>query len=542
MIVEPNDLAHDPKPSHRLRPTPPRLADSPDERSATDSVGFKQIVSGALVVLAGGVLGRGLEFATRAIAARYLGPSDFGALSTAISLLSIVGTIVLLGLSSGLVHFLGKNSSGSSDSVHLYIRAAFWTVMLISVPVALVGVLFSAPLATFLLQNRELTVVVRYVALALPFFAGVAVISASFQGLGDAKAQSLVNGIALPTLRFGLLLLLIAQSATLSSVLGAYLGVALAFAFGLGLWLLADRRLNLFRGTWRLVAPTKRLVRFSAPLLIGSILGTAVWQLDVLLVQRFHGGSEAGLYASALILGRLPTMILLSFAFMTAPVMARHYSAGAFDELQSLYARTVDVITIAGFPITILFLIFPAALLSLLFGQAYVSASAVLRVLALGFFLHSLLGPNGNTLIMFGYSRLYLVDTLIATVISILLYVVLVPKAGALGAAVATVLGLSSMNALFSLQLFRFARVNPFSRLRPGLLPCGVLATALSWALYGVLSERVPSSVALGASTITLVWIYVACMLRSRVVTGQEVRAIVNLVTQRARATRNSNQ
>jgi len=72
------------------------------------------------------------------------------------------------------------------------------------------------------------------------------------------------------------------------------------------------------------------------------------------------------------------------------------------------------------------------------FGPEYTDGSLALVTLALGFFTHSVAGPNVNTLTAIGRTRIIMWDNLLAGVTNIALNFALIPEYGILGAAVAT--------------------------------------------------------------------------------------------------------
>jgi O-antigen/teichoic acid export membrane protein len=502
--------------------------------AANQARDFSTLLTGASLVLAGSIVSRGLEFVTRAVVARYLGPGQFGILSVAIGILSITGTIVLFGLPSGLVRFIGQYQDSEKDSITGLVRTALWFVTLVSIGLALAGHYFDEWLATILLGNSSQIIVIHYVALSLPFFVILSILSAILQALKDAQGYVVINSFVLPGVRFIGIVAAGLLGWGLTRILGLYLWGALIVAVIVALIMIRQHAIKLISWPEGCVKDLKSLLQFSTPLLIGTLLGLTVWQVDVIMLQHFWGPEQAGLYSGALMIGRLPNMVLLAFGFMIAPFISQMHSQGRYQEMQTLYGRTVDLIFTVGLPVSVAFAAFAPLILATFLGTQYLQAANVLRVIAIGYFLHSILGPNGNALIMIGRSKLYLLDTLITAFLSLILYNLLIPIYGVLGTALATLAGLSLMNCIFAIQLFRITRINPLPWFRVRLLAIVGLATVvgaiLERQLNQLLSDWLLLGIVLGLFAIT----YMSLALATRTIRLSEIRSLRSLLVRKS--------
>ena len=106
---------------------------------------FDRVLRGSAIVLLGNVLGAGAAFLTRTIAARHLGPSDYGLLVTG---LSIMGLLAIF-LTFGLTKTLGQKIPRSNNKSGIF-QTALMISVLTSVLVCLVLVVFSDTVTTFL--------------------------------------------------------------------------------------------------------------------------------------------------------------------------------------------------------------------------------------------------------------------------------------------------------------------------------------------------------------------------------------------------------
>lgn len=96
-------------------------------------------------------------------------------------------------------------------------------------------------------------------------------------------------------------------------------------------------------------------------------------------------------------------------------------------------------------PVLLLFIVAPSWVMGL-FGPEFTTGGTVLLVLALGQFINVATGSVGFVLIMTGNERLARNNTVIAATVSLVLNVLLIPRLGALGAAIATAASIASLN------------------------------------------------------------------------------------------------
>jgi O-antigen/teichoic acid export membrane protein len=358
----------------------------------------------------------------------------------------------------------------------------------------------------------------------------LSLISALFQAERKSKSYVLVNNLFLPFTRLSGVFLAFIMGWALIQISSIYLVGALVVPLILGFLLLRQTPFNLWAAS---IPRTKNLVppvRFSLPLLVGALFGLAIWQVDLLLLQREWGAEETGLYAAALTIGRLPGMILLAFSFVLAPVAAELFSAGRIGRMRYLYERTVEVLFLLALPIVAIIILFATQLLQLLFGAAYVTAAPVLRILAAGFFLQAITGPNGNTLIMMGYSRRYLIYTLSAGMVTICLYLLLITRLGKTGAALATVAGILLLNSIFAWQLYRTADINPLRSMRLALFFPLVLALMAALLLQRLASHLISTWLMLLLLIALVFTLYLGLAILFQMIQPQELRALRKLI------------
>jgi O-antigen/teichoic acid export membrane protein len=145
---------------------------------------------------------------------------------------------------------------------------------------------------------------------------------------------------------------------------------------------------------------------------------------------------------------------------------------GYFKTAGDVYAVLTKWICAATLPLFMVFLLFPEVTIIFLFGSEYILAGTALQILAFGFFMNNLMGPNGSTLIAMGKTRFLLWATLAAAGTNICLNVLLIPILGILGAAIASMITMISINIITSAKLYLISGIHSLSKnlLKPILL------------------------------------------------------------------------
>jgi O-antigen/teichoic acid export membrane protein len=181
------------------------------------------------------------------------------------------------------------------------------------------------------------------------------------------------------------------------------------------------------------------------PLWASSILYAMIQQLDVVMVGTLANATDAASYFAAQKTASLLGLVMMAGGLVGAPLMSANYHSGKLRELQRLCSAlsiAIAIFTLLG--VLVLF-IFGRELLGI-FDQSFISAYPVLLLLAAGFTIDSLAGPNAYLMQMTGLERPYLKIMASCYVVVLILQVLLIPIYGGIGAAAASAIGIISWN------------------------------------------------------------------------------------------------
>jgi len=437
-------------------------------------------------------------FLTRVVMARYLPAEEFGQVMLGLSLLGITA-IAVLGLDRGVGRFVPRTQS-AAERVGVVV-SAFRITFPVSLLLAAVVLFLSGPLSSLVFGDGFGREIVVLTALAIPAQVVVRVGIGAFQGAEAVGPRILVDNLLLPLSKLLFVVAVVLVGGNAVAVAGA-IPVSLFLAAGVVCYFL-----------WHIypvsdvgfeTARQRELLTFSLPILLLAVSNMLLSNLNEIFLGFFRGPTQVGVYSAVFTLGRLVLVLLLSFSFLTMPVISRHHDEDNHDEVRRIYESVSKWLVLLSFPLAFLIIVFPEFVISLTFGAEYTGGSLALRVLGIGFLLRTVSGPNEDALLAAGHSRGLMVDGLGALATYLLLGLVLIPRYGILGAAVAITVTFGVMNLLFLHRLRRRLGVTPLSRgyLKALLLGVTIMVAAHAAVHLTGVTSRLESAAFAAAGTV----------------------------------------
>jgi len=225
----------------------------------------------------------------------------------------------------------------------------------------------------------------------------------------------------------------------------------------------------------------RELVSFSAPLFLTGVLSLVLSDVDTLMLGALSTRADVGIYNVVYPTAILLLIFLRSFRFLYMPRISELDEADRHAAIRSNYDLITKWLYFTTTPVLVLFIVRSESIITLLYGAEYAPGSRALVILALGFYLHSVLGLNGTTLTSLGWTRTILAVNVVAAVANILLNLYLIPRYSLIGAAIATTLSYVLINALYSSVLYGRTGIVPA---RKPILLFSVVISPLAFAVY----------------------------------------------------------
>lgn len=425
--------------------------------SERENSGFARVARGASVTFVGNVVVMALAFLTRVVSTKFLSPDGYGALVLGVAVLQVVERIGDLGIERGLARSLPRTDEKAAEF------STGLGIALVSVGVASsLLFVFSGPLAG-ILSGGQFVRILAFVALAAPASVLVKVAIGGLRGIEDAVGQAiLLAGKQIAV--FGCVAAaLVSGYGPVGTMAGWALGTATVGVVAVGLVL----KRSLVVNPTELVASMKTrgasLVRFSVPLMGVTAVWILMHQLDNILLGVLLEDADIGLYDVAYTLSRVLVLFLVPVELLFLPVFSDLDHNRRADRMRQLYRLTTKWLVVFTLPVLLVFTGFAATLLSGIFRPAFATATPAFVVLALGFFANVLLGPSQQALTAVGENHLVLRGALAALACNVLLNLLLIPRFGILGAAVATGVSYLLLNCLYVATLFRSLSIWPLT-------------------------------------------------------------------------------
>jgi PST family polysaccharide transporter len=385
-----------------------------------------------------------LTLVTSVIVVRALGPAAYGELSYLLALVGLLAPLAQFGV-SGLVARALLEQPGDEAAV---LRAALLMRLAGCAAAFLIGLGWWAWFET---QPGERWVVL--VLLAAQFATSFQVVEFWFQV--HYKAAALVPW------RTGVTVVAALLKVAVAVATGNAASVACVFAVEYLLLgaasVVALRRAG---GSWIRPGPSPEWMGWFArrsPWLLASGVAEVIYlRIDIVLLERLRGVEEAGIYAVAARLSEVWYMVPVALMGAAFPALwNRRSDAAAYQ--RSLQA-SLDALCALALALAVFMQFAGRPVVELLFGERFAASTPVLQIhiwAGIFIFMRALLS---RWLLAEDLLRFSLVTHVTGAILNVALNFVLIPRHGAVGAAIATVVSYAGAGWL---ALFLSARTRP---------------------------------------------------------------------------------
>ncbi|HWC28157.1 MAG TPA: flippase [Solirubrobacteraceae bacterium] len=430
------------------------------EGSSDSSDATSRHLRGSTALLAGRLVALGVDFAVHVIIVRYLTKADYGAFSYALAVASLMSTVVVLGLPETLGRFVPifqeRRAAGRLLGSVLIALAIVTGVGLLCVLV----VVGAQDRVADALASADASTLLAILVLLVPLDGVNLVLQSLFAALGRVRAIFLRQYVIVPALR------LIVAVALVSAERGAqFLAIGWVSTSALGLLFYGALAGGSLRGALRrrigaIEWPVREVVGFALPVFLTNVFWIVLLAFSTIALGVMVGERDVAAFQAVLPPARLNYLALAIFAILFLPTIARQHEQRRFDDLRATYIATTMWLVVLTFPIFALTTVFAPEFVTTFFGTEYESSGVVLILLAAGYYVHTAAGPNSATLKVFRRLRYTVVIDLLALAFGIALNLVLIPIAGATGAAAAFLGALIGRNLPYLWALKRIAGIS----------------------------------------------------------------------------------
>ncbi len=189
---------------------------------------------------------------------------------------------------------------------------------------------------------------------------------------------------------------------------------------------------------------------------IGNVVSTLfISKADSFILSAFTGPVQVAIYNSVKVFTRLYDMVPQVIQMFVFPAASRLSSAGELPRLKVIAEKAITFTTVAMVPVFLLLLFFSPLLIGIVYQGRYAEAIPMLQIFSLLAFLTPATAVASNVLMGLGEVRLNFVLNAQVLVVSTVIFLLLIPPWGPVGASIAFVFSAIIQTWIFTCALRR---------------------------------------------------------------------------------------
>jgi O-antigen/teichoic acid export membrane protein len=399
--------------------------------------------------------------------ARWFATESFGNYGFVIAVLMWFEIFVINGIPIAVQKFVSARGKDAYSILWTSLRVQF-----VLVAVLMVLLMVSAPLFAAAFRDPKLTPYFRLAFLNIPFY-GFFHLLVSFQnGLRRFGKQAFCYafygsaklGCAFALCYFHRSL----ESALIGNALGSAASVGLAY------FMLEDKKIHPSLNA-------VELIRYAAPALAYSLTAQLLMSIDFWSVKYFLGEKACGYYNTAGILSRIPFYLLLGLSAAMLPTISSGIAEGALVRVRNTIRNATRYSLMLLIPVSVWLTVYSREIASLLFKSKFAPSGAAMEFLVWAFSSMALMTLFLTLINADGRPRRSFLISGAAAVLSVVLNLLLIPRMGIRGAALASLISITLGTTAGMADVFiRFRIAFPVGSIaRIGFATAGMLAAML---------------------------------------------------------------
>lgn len=454
------------------------------EPPASQDVARKHIRGSSLLV-AGRFISGGLNFASQVLLARYLSTTDYGYWAYALSVVTLCQTLSSHGLDKALARFIPHyHENGQYPKLFGTIFFVFGSIITVGFLIITILYAFPEQILGFLTKGKdEPLVLLSIMVFLVPLQALDDLFTGLFASFASPRAIFFRKHLLGPVLKLVAIVVLVWMGSGVTTLAYGYL-TATILGIAIYSWILMGllRRRGLFEpfALSGIKIPALEILAFTLPLLTTDCVKVLINSANAIILGYFRDMREVAVFRVVEPAVAWNMIVMRSFSLLYLPALARIYARNDRQGVSDLYWKTAVWMAVLTFPIFALTFSMSHSLTIFVYGPRYQESGTILALLALGKYFNVALGFNALTLQVVGRMRSVILINLFAAMIDIGLSLYLIPRYGALGAAVSSAATLIIYNLLLQAGLQSSSGISFFdARYTSVYLMIGLCSSAL---------------------------------------------------------------
>jgi O-antigen/teichoic acid export membrane protein len=412
--------------------------------------------------------GRVVEFGSRFIVAlllaHILGVHDYGLYVLAVSAVTLLAGVSVLGLDHAVVRYVAI-LSGRRDNAGIWGTIQIGLGIGAAVGATMGGALYfgSSAIAEGFFDQPRLTPLLQVLAVVVPFLVISEVLAATARGFRRmdyaAFAETVVQSVV-RILLLGALVLVGRLDVFTAAIVFGISDVASTITLIILLNRLFPLRTAVRGGARRDVKP---IVGFALPLWLAELLYQFRRNILTITLGTLSTVASVGIFAVASRVNSVGHTFLVALVNAIRPILAELHDRADRVGLAHLYTTTTRWTLTLNLPFFLLIVLYSEILLSL-FGETFRAGATALLIMGTGELVNAATGICGPMIDMTGHVRIKLANSILRVVVLLTASALLIPRWGVVGAATAMLLSTIVVNGAAIVEMWILEGLVPFER------------------------------------------------------------------------------
>lgn len=433
---------------------------SPPNNNKDSDSNILQTAKGSGISFAGQMFVYLFRFIFGIVLARVLGAEMLGLYTLTLTITDMIAIVSLLGLGAGLVRYI-PIALNQKDDKRLWgiIQIGVIVPFMISCVLALGLFFLSDWVAVDLFHRPDLAPLLRIASLGIPLYALMSELSSVTQAFKHMEYEVYSVNIAFNISKLIISIVFLLFGLGVVGVLIAH-NIGLAITVGM-LFYFVHLLFPINRPVNQAKRDYKEMFGFSFPVYLTRVLSRFSGSLESMILGLMGLVSGIGIYTTALRISGVGGVFHRSLQKIAMPMISDLYNRREIEQLRRFYRTTTKWDLTFNLPIFLTMIFFTVPILSL-FGEEFTEGRTGLTILAFAALFNAGTGVCGAMITMTGHSRLTFVNSVINLGLNLILDILLIPRWGIVGAALAFTISDITINTLRTVQVYILHKIFPY--------------------------------------------------------------------------------
>ena len=403
----------------------------------------------------------------------YLGVTDYGIVSFAISFTGLIGIVMDLGMTTYITREIAKNK----DLLFRYMNNIFIFKLILSTIL-----FFISGLILYILGYSHLTIIVTLIfTIEIIIMSITTFLNGIFQAFEQLKYQAIGSILNSGFLLLGILITIFFNLGVISIAISYTIAYLIFFIY---VFLKYIKKFNFPRFELDLKFIKKVLID-SLPFGLTNFFYTIYFSIDIVMLFYLSGDYATGLYKSAYNIINVFTTFFVVYQSVVFPVMSKFFKESQ-DLIKVSYELSVKYLLLIIIPLSVGVFYYARPLVDLIYRNQYSLASTPVQILIWTVLFLFINGTESVLLNAIDKEKTVTKIYIIAAAFNVCLNMVLIPAYSYDGAAIATVLSEILITFLTLYYIFKTDYKPDLNLLKNiiKLIACGIILAVVLYYIH----------------------------------------------------------